>query len=79
MQRFRGHLGVSENEGYLMAIWGDSGFRIWGFPKIFRAPDFGVLIIRILLFRVLFSETPTWVWGLGSRDEYACFAATPNP
>ena len=37
---------------------------IWEFPKI-RVPYFGVLIIRILLFGVLyegplFSETPIW-------------------
>ena len=38
----------------------------WGFPKM-GVPYSGVLIIRILLFRVLywgplFSETPTWSW-----------------
>ena len=38
--------------------------QIWEFPKI-RVPFLGVLIIRILLFRVLyqgplFSETPIW-------------------
>ena len=44
---------------------GLKGVPIWEFPKIRGVPDFGVLIIRILLFRVLYwgpqlSETPIW-------------------
>ena len=50
-------MGVSGNEGFLLSgpdnkdptIWG----TIWGFPKI-RGTLFWVLIIRILLFGVLY-------------------------
>ena len=51
------YMGVSGNEGFLLSgpdnkdptIWG----TIWGFPKI-RGTLFWVLIIRILLFGVLY-------------------------
>ena len=54
-------MGVSGNEGFLLSgpdnkdptIWG----TIWEFPKI-RGTLFWVLIIRILLFRVLFLGGP---------------------
>ena len=47
------------------------GHPIWEFPKI-GVPYFGVLIIRILLFRVvcegpLFSETPIYLILLSIR------------
>ena len=49
------------------------GFRIWEFPKI-KVPYFGALIVRILLFGVLyegslFSETP--IKGLGGAGAVA--------
>ena len=41
--------------GFMRCFEGLMGFHgfIWDFPKI-RVPYFGVLIIRILLFRVLY-------------------------
>ena len=39
------------------------GFGIWEFPKIRGYRILGVLIIRILLFRVLYSA-PQPVWAL---------------
>ena len=48
------HIGVSE--ATLLVPWGLGGWNlgaIWEFPKI-RGTLFGVLIIRILLFRVLY-------------------------
>ena len=55
-------------EGGLRVLGSDSRFprgSIWEFPKM-RGTLFGVPIVRILLFRVLywgplFSETPIWV------------------
>ena len=59
------HMGVSENQGYLRVPL-KSTIRVplkgyskgLGFPKIRGLPPFGVLIIRILLFRALYQGPP---------------------
>ena len=65
-------MGVSETSGYLRGSFKGllQGYYRGSFKRVYKAsefpklrlPDFGVLIIRILLFRVLYIYIYIWIW-----------------